>query len=312
MRLFSIPPPPISQVGAQGFERSDSTPTVAASTPDSNQENKEKIDALISSVPRRSIPGGEDIQSTTVSTAILPNDDTEEVINASKSGRMPALHDLLRTETTAALRNDVKEMLVPYLRGLKLEDDIKDKEVIFSVWDFAGQHVYYASHCVFLSLRAIYVLVCDLSNDLSAPAEPLARKGTHDIILENPTKQTNLDNLLSWLVSVDCMRPTTDEAVDKTGTPAYLRPPVFIVGTHADTPFQDITEMKTCIEKSILGKTCGEHYIRSFFAVDNTRSLSDYGVQSLQNKIMEVLKQEPYFGEEVPMRYGTVNYQSCC
>jgi GTPase SAR1 family protein len=37
-----------------------------------------------------------------------------------------------------------------------------DKHVMFSVWDFAGQHVYHATHELFFSPRALYVLVWDM------------------------------------------------------------------------------------------------------------------------------------------------------
>lgn len=37
-----------------------------------------------------------------------------------------------------------------------------DVDVKFSVWDFAGQHVYHATHELFFSPRALYVLVWDL------------------------------------------------------------------------------------------------------------------------------------------------------
>ena len=57
-----------------------------------------------------------------------------------------------------------------------------------------------------------------------------------------------------------------------------------------------------------MGKKYDEHVIRPLYAVDNTRSSSDYGVQALQNGISEVLKQEPYMGEKVPIRYGALNY----
>ena len=65
----------------------------------------------------------------------------------------------LNIDTTAALSDDVTELVIQYLERLKLDDDIKAKEVILTLWDFAGQHLYYASHPVFLSPRAVYVLV---------------------------------------------------------------------------------------------------------------------------------------------------------
>jgi len=217
----------------------------------------------------------------------------------------------LRIDKTAGLTiDDVKEEVEKCLQGLELNDDVKaGKEVILSVWDFAGQHLYYASHSVFLSHRAVYVLVYNLSKNLGAQAKPCAKQGTLDIVLENPTNQTNLDNLLSWLVSVHCIRPTADEtsSVLKEKDPTYLRPPVFIVGTHADKPFKNIRETEKHIKESILGKTYMKHVIPPFFAVDNTRSASDYGVQGLKNRISEVLRQEPYMGEKVPIRYGAVN-----
>jgi GTPase SAR1 family protein len=50
---------------------------------------------------------------------------------------------------------------------IELEDeDLRktcgDVDVKFSVWDFAGQHVYHATHELFFSPRALYVLVWDM------------------------------------------------------------------------------------------------------------------------------------------------------
>ena len=42
--------------------------------------------------------------------------------------------------------------------------------------------------------------------------------------------------------------------------------------------------------------------VRPFFPVDNTQGSSDDGVAALQKRMIEVLKQEPYMGEEVPIR----------
>ena len=211
----------------------------------------------------------------------------------------------LGIDTTVGLTlGDVTDMVEQCLQDVELNYDVKAKEAILSVWDFAGQNLYYASHSVFLCHRAVYVLVHNLSKDLSAQAEPSAKQGTLDISLENPTDQTNLDNLLSWLVSVHCIRPTADEhsRAWEEKSPPYLRPPVFLVGTHADKPFKNVRDTENHIKESISGKTYTQHVIRPFFAVDNTRSASDYGVQALQNRILEVLKQEPYMGEKVPIR----------
>lgn len=213
----------------------------------------------------------------------------------------------LNIDTNATLPNDVTELVVRYLQSLKIEDDIKAKEVILTLWDFAGQHLYYASHSVFLSERAVYVLVYNLSKNLMAEAEPCVRQGIHDIVLDNPNSETNLDNLLSWLVSIHSIRATDGEVnrdfKNSQAKLSYLRPPVFIVGTNADHPVQPAKEMTKCIQRSIAGKTYKKHVIPPFFTVDNTKSHSDEGVKELRKKIMEVLEQEPYMGEEVPLRY---------
>ena len=270
MLIFFIPRH-LPQEDAEGFEQSDS-----------NQGSKAEINPSTSNVHQNDMPADQDVK--------------------------------LKIDTTAGLTlDDVTEKVEQCLQGLELNDDVKAKEVILSVWDFAGQNLYYASHSVFLSHRAVYVLVHNLSKDLNAQAEPHAKHKTRKIELENPINQTNLDNLLSWLVSVHCIRPPRDEASEiwkekeerEEKCLPYLRPPVFVVGTHADKPFKDIRDMLQYIQDNISGKRYDEHVIRPLYAVDNTRSASDYGVQALQNRIMEVLKQEPYMGKKVPIRCGT-------
>lgn len=211
---------------------------------------------------------------------------------------------------TTALTDEVKDLVIQYLEGLELDDDIEDKEaVMLTLWDFAGQHVYYASHPVFLSTRAIYLLVYNLSKNLSDLARPRFRQGIYETSLDNPNGDTNLDELMAWLVSLNGIRRAT--AGEEVNDPhnlspnlPYLRPPVLIVGTHADQPFDDPEKMRRCIQRAISGKTYERHVIQTFFTVDNTKSQSDEGVQRLKKKIMEVLKLEPYMGEEVPLRYA--------
>ena len=262
------------------LERVDALPTVAESTPDITPESKSEID-----IPR------------------------DNVAQSTQSNEPAVQRIQLKIDTTAP--KDVTEQLLRYLKGLELEDKNKAKEVTLTLWDFAGQHLYYASHSVFLSTRAVYVLVYNLNKSLSARAEPCARQGIHEIIQNNPNDNTNLDDLLSWLVSIDSIRPTTEEAGrDLDGQEAnfpymYLRPPILIVGAHADLQSsENIKRMEECIQKSIFGTSYESHVIRPFFAVDNTNSQVDFGIQKLQKKIMDVVGQEPYMGEEVPLRCG--------
>ena len=176
------------------------------------------------------------------------------------------------------------------------------------LWDFAGQHLYYTLCPVFFSWRAVYLLVYNLSKGLNEVAMSCFRRGFLNVPLENTNRQTNLENLLSWLVtlsSVCSSKPETNERTPSESDLPYTRPPVFIVGTHADRKQdQDVKEMELQITKEISEKDYESHVIRPFFSVDNTQGSSDEGVAALQKKIIEVLKKEPYMGEEIPLRYA--------
>ena len=142
------------------------------------------------------------------------------------------------------------------------------------------------------------------------------RQGNHNFTLDNPNGETNLENLLSWLSTVHSItqmrRQTRDDAEGKL---PHLRPPVIIVGTHADKPFEDIATMKTKIQKAIAGKDYEGHVVRPIFSIDNTAKLIQRrlekvfrkdknidDIQALKDKIMEVLRQEPYMKESIPVR----------
>ena len=136
---------------------------------------------------------------------------------------------------------------------------------------------------------------------------PCFRRGFFNIPLENANRQTNLENLLSWLVTLSSVCSSKPEANERTPSESnllYTRPPVFIVGTHADRKQdQDVKEMELQITEEISEKDYESHVIRPFFSVDNTQGSSDEGIAALQEKIIEVLKKEPYMGEEIPLRY---------
>ena len=225
-------------------------------------------------------------------------------------------HELVvdTTSPPGEIKERAVNLIIKYMKG----DDVKPEESVVSIelWDFAGQHLYYASHPVFLSSRALYILVCNLSKSLHDTAKPCVRQGSRNVDLENPNGETNLENLLSWLSTVHSvaqMRRETCDDVEKEVP--HLRPPVIIVGTHADKPFEDIETMKTEIQNAIAGKDYEGHVVRSIFSIDNTAKLLQNKIRNvfrkdeniddigaLRVKIMEVLRQEPYIGEKIPVR----------
>ena len=191
---------------------------------------------------------------------------------AVKELHLPVDPTLPSVEVSKHANEYLKQM---FLRG-QLADHENSKEdsiATIDVWDFAGQHLYYATHPVFLSPRGLYILVHNLSKRPDACAEPCVRQGVHDIVLENLNGETNIENLLSWLVTVHRSKPNEEGLVDNSenkGLP-YHRPPVIIVGTHADKPFEDINAMTSQIQRKISGKEYEKHVIRPFFNIDNTQ-----------------------------------------
>ena len=187
------------------------------------------------------------------------------------------------------------------LKGLNLQTDgtAVEHHMILDLWDFAGQQLYYASYPVFLSPRAVYMLVYDLNKGLNDLAKPYFKQGSRRIPLSNRNEETNVENLLSWLVSVSSICSSQSEKAVKDQP--HCRPPVFIVGTHADKQQkEDIDKIEMQIKREILENS--ENVIRPIFSVDNTKGSSDRGVSTLQKRMIEVLKKEPYMGEEIPVR----------
>ena len=99
-----------------------------------------------------------------------------------------------------------------------------------------GQSVYYTTHPLFLTKRAIYCLVYDLSLNPDDEAKPLVKQGLFEKIQESFHLKTNFDYLDFWVTSVaffgDSLSaaPTSDVLPEKP-------PPVYLVYTHADTPY---------------------------------------------------------------------------
>ena len=199
-----------------------------------------------------------------------PSSEVHEGENLSTKSKMAINATVLSNTVEKQADELLKNMIV---EGVDVDSTYIEKgsSITADVWDFAGQHVYYAAHPVFLSSRAVYIVVHNLSKPLSSRAQPSVRQGTQDVPLENPNNETNLENLLSWLVTVHNMRPTGEEMVETPKVLPYLRPPVFIVGTHADKPYEDTKDVTSKILREISSKEYGKHVIRPFFYIDNTQ-----------------------------------------
>lgn len=197
----------------------------------------------------------------------------------------------------------VPENVASLLTEILKKGDEEGEDIILDVWDFAGQHLYYASHPFFFTRRAIYLLVHNLSKPLHSRADPCVKQGTHERKLDNHAKHTNLDMLLSWLVSVHSIRKSaTDGEESENGENVeYERPPVILVGTHAnDVNPLDVRNTQRTIQEMLSSRAYGDHVIGKYFAVDNKDGRE---VGSLRAKVEAVLRGEPYVKVMLPVKW---------
>ena len=215
--------------------------------------------------------------------------------------------------TEPTLQNSQDHLRVPKLpeeivtlvqRLLKLNSDEDD---IYSViWDFGGQSVYYDTHPIFLTKKAIYILTCNLSHDPSLKANALTRKSVFGKKEDTFCSKTNLERLDFWMSSVySLVSPNTNR--QETLSPEML-PPVFLVCTHADKPYRtDVNpgDLASEIYGSLKDKVYGK-LLKGLFVVDNTKSGRGdecQGVIKLREKVLSFAKKLPQVNEAIPLKW---------
>ena len=193
-----------------------------------------------------------------------------------------------------------------------IRKDVKvdQEEEIYSVlWDFGGQLVYYVTHPLFLTARAIYFLVYDLSRNPYEKAIPVRKQGLFSELEDSYSSKTNMDYLDSWMSSVASLvsRDEIQRVDSSEKLPAKL-PPVFLVCTHADRNYSggDSTAVASKIYGSLLEKSYSSHLFDGVFAVDNTKSGSEHecpDVVRLRGEVLSVAKELPQMNEEIPLKW---------
>ena len=185
------------------------------------------------------------------------------------------------------------------------------REHIYStLWDFSGQSVYYVTHPLFLTARAIYCLVYDLSLNPESVAPPLVRQGVYDQFPEDFNLKTNLDYLDFWMRSVASLA-SLDENRGLSPTsedPTQKLPAVFLVCTHADTPYCKRDPRKLAYK--VLGylrnnPSYGSHLV-DVFVVDNTKSGTESECQEivrLRQEVLALAKTLPHTNKSIPIKW---------
>ncbi|KAK3607771.1 hypothetical protein CHS0354_040675 [Potamilus streckersoni] len=171
----------------------------------------------------------------------------------------------------------------------KLKQDAV-KYIPMTIWDFAGQYAFYTTHQTFLTRRAIYLLVSDISGQVTDfvndeyffDSEGIVQCRVHDLIEV-------------WINSIHSCSPSPESGI----------PPVILVGTHVDKISQYCHEI--CekyfgkIRSYLRDKPTRFHLVNEDFAINNT--IVDRKLEDLRRKIVEVASHQPYWGEEIPAHW---------
>ena len=197
---------------------------------------------------------------------------------------------------------------------LQEEENANHEDNIYSVlWDFGGQSVYYETHPIFLTEKAIYILVSDLSRDPDENAIPPVKTGLFEDKVDIECSKTNLDYLDFWMSSIySLVSPDVLSSQETTPNTSYVLPrrlpPVFLVCTHADVPFGGSNARDLALKTYgfLQHKTYKEHLYKDVFVVDNTKSGSEEEcteVKRLREEVLAVAKELQLTKEEIPVKW---------
>lgn len=123
-----------------------------------------------------------------------------------------------------------------------------------SIWDFGGQFVYYATHQLFHSRQAVYLLVFNIAKGLDVKI--------YDEDCPNELKQKKMEEYIKfWVNSVHTF----------VGNEEGTEPPIFLVGTHVDM-LEEQNDVEDCFEeiRMLFDDTqCAFHIQPKHFAISN-------------------------------------------
>ena len=218
------------------------------------------------------------------------------------------------TELSSSIKSLPEQVARMVEEMLQEEENANHEDDIYlALWDFGGQSVYNETHPIFLTEKAIYILVSDLSRDPDEKVIPPVKTGRFTNKADIDGNETNLDYLDFWmssiysLVSPDIL--SSQEIVSNSGDllPGRL-PPVFLAYTHADVPFGGSNARDLALKTYgfLQRKMYKEHFYKDVFVVDNTKSGSKeecIEVGRLREKVLDVAKELLFTKEEIPVRW---------
>ena len=213
--------------------------------------------------------------------------------------------DIDKTKTVLDTFRDSDPVLSNYWKDLyeawlMTETNIKGElksstQATVSVWDFAGQDVYYSTHHFFMNPASVYLLTMDITLPLGTR---LSDSSTQSCFTHFHREATYLDAFKFWLNSVHTYSTKYGEKM----------PTVILVGTHIDKVEGTMKEklqkgenyfdeaLKAFIDSPVL-----QHVHPKKFFVDNTNQEEDFS--SIRKEILELARQHKSWNQVVPARW---------
>ena len=186
---------------------------------------------------------------------------------------------------------------------LKENKEFMEGDDMYSViWDFGGQSVFYDTHPIFLTEKAIYILACNLSCDPDKKADAPVKQGMYEDIEDTDCQKTNFDYLDFWMSSIYSLVSNNTNRQETSSSETF--PAVFLACTHADKPYTK----KGNPSRKIFGdlrKIYGS-LLKDVFLVDNTKSGSNdecEGVKELREKVRSVAAKLPQMEQKIPLKW---------
>ena len=204
---------------------------------------------------------------------------------------------------------DIAARIESLLKERKKRKEDEADDVYSILWDFAGESVYYVTHPLFLTARAIYFLVYNLNLNPNAKAKGLVKQEVSEESQDSFNLKTNLDYLDFWMNSLASLT-TYPEGKDKdTGSEVLPKrlPMVFLVCTHADEPYEgrDARKLAAQVYRTLKERPYGAH-LYGLYCVDNTKSGCESECQEvgrLRKDVLAVAKKLPHVKEVIPVKW---------
>ena len=164
-------------------------------------------------------------------------------------------------------------------KNLRSALDEKFSSLRLKILDFAGDKEYYAYHHMFLRGHAIYLVVFNMTE-----------------FVVNDFKEINvgIQRLKFWIESVCSHVPS--------------KATIFLIGTHKETVDKKDIEIIDCqVRRNLWNSYCDELIMNDeeglvFFPVENSHGRSDFGIQCLQKKIVDVAEHcKETIGRDIPL-----------